>query len=126
VPRERLHADKRCTAVEERGAEVNVIFDDGSTVAADVVVGADGIHSTVRSMHYDDRPVFSGTIAYRGLIPMDQLPSLGDVRHHITFWFGPRRHLLTFPVARGSLMNVVAFVPADDEWAEESWTAPGE
>jgi salicylate hydroxylase len=57
---------------------------------------------------------------------MDQLPSLGDVRHHITFWFGPGRHLLTFPVARGSLMNVVAFVPADDDWAEESWTAPGE
>jgi salicylate hydroxylase len=33
---------------------------------------------------------------------------------------------LTFPVARGELMNMVAFVPADDAWAEESWTAPGE
>ena len=64
--------------------------------------------------------------SYRGLVPMDRLPFLGEAQRHLTFWFGPRRHLLTFPVARGELMNMVAFVPADDAWAEESWTAPGE
>jgi salicylate hydroxylase len=126
VPPERLHPGRRCTRVEEREGQVTVSFDDGSTAGADVVVGADGIHSTVRSMYYDDTPVFSGTIAYRGLIPMDRLPFLNEERHHLTFWFGPRRHLLTFPVARGLVMNAVAFVPADDGWAEESWTAPGD
>src|SRR5207237_6356045 len=73
VPGEWLHLSRRCTGVEERGDEVRVSFEDGSTADADVVVGADGIHSTVRAMRYDDRPVFSGTIAYRGLIPMDRL-----------------------------------------------------
>jgi salicylate hydroxylase len=124
VPRERLHPGKRCTRLDERDGEVTVSFDDGSTAGADVVVGADGIHSTVRSTYYDDTPVFSGTIAYRGLIPMDRLPFLAEERHHLTFWFGPRRHLLAFPVARGSLMNVVAFVPAGDGWAEESRESP--
>jgi len=102
-----------------------VHFADGGEAAADVVVGADGIHSTIRSLHHEDRPVFSGTIAYRGLIPMERLPFIADERHLLTFWFGPRRHFLTFPVAGGSLMNLVAFVPADVGWAEESWTAPG-
>jgi salicylate hydroxylase len=118
VPRERLHPGKRCTNVAERDGEVTVSFDDGSTVGTDVVVGADGIHSTVRAMYCDDTPVFSGTIAYRGLIPMSRLPFLNEERQHLTFWFGPRRHLLTFPVARGSLMNLVAFVPAEDGWTD--------
>ena len=121
----RRHPGRRCTGVEERGEEVAVRFADGGEAAADVVVGADGIHSTVRALHHEDRPVFSGTIAYRGLIPMERLPFLVDERHLLTFWFGPRRHFLTFPVAGGSLMNMVAFVPADSGWAEESWTAPG-
>jgi salicylate hydroxylase len=126
VPPERLHTGKRCIAVEERSREMCVTFSDGSEAVSDAVVGADGIHSTVRSLHHDDRPVFSGTVAYRGLIPMERLPFLRAERRHLTFWFGPRRHFLTFPVARGSLMNLVAFVPAEEGWAQESWTAQGD
>jgi len=125
VPPARIHLDRRCTRVEERAAGARVTFQDGSTADADVVVGADGIHSVVRSMRHDDRPVFSGMVAYRGLVPMDRLDMLDEERDRIVFWFGPRRHVVTFAVAGGALMNVVAFVPADDGWAEESWTAPG-
>ena len=77
VPPEQLHPGMRCTRLEDRDGHVTVSFADGSVADVDVVVGADGIHSTVRSMHYDDTPVFSGTIAYRGLVPMDRLPFLG-------------------------------------------------
>lgn len=125
VPRSRLHPGKRCTGVEERNREVLVSFQDGSQAAADVVIGADGIHSAVRACYHRDQPVFSGTIAYRGLIPLERLPSLDREREQLTFWLGPRQHFLTFPVASGSLLNLVAFVPADGTWAEESWTAPG-
>ena len=125
LPPERLHPNKRCTRVEAGGTGARISFHDGSTIVADAVVGADGIHSVVRSMYYDDVPVFSGTIAYRGLIPIDRLPGLADERDHFTFWFAPRQHFLTFPVARGSLLNMVAFVPGDG-WSEESWTAPGD
>jgi salicylate hydroxylase len=126
MPRERLHTGRRCVGVEERADGVLALFADGSTAAADALVGADGIHSTVRSLRHEDRPVFSGTVAYRGLIPMERLPFLRGERRQLTFWFGPRRHFLTFPVARGTLMNLVAFVPAGDGWAEESWAARGE
>jgi salicylate hydroxylase len=126
VPRASLHPGKRCTDVEPRDGEVVLSFQDGSTATAHAVVGADGIHSAVRARFHRDRPVFSGTIAYRGLIPLERLPFLDRERHQLTFWLGPRRHFLTFPVASGSLLNLVAFVPADGTWAEESWTAPGE
>jgi salicylate hydroxylase len=125
LPANRLHPGRRGRHVEDRGDRARVSFHDGSTVDADVVVGADGIHSVVRSMFYDDAPVFSGTVAYRGLIPMDRLRGLSGEREHFTFWFAPRQHFLTFPVARGSLMNMVAFVP-EAGWSEESWTAPGD
>jgi salicylate hydroxylase len=126
VPRACLHPGRRCTGVEQRDEDVEVSFADGSTVSAHAVIGADGIHSAVRARYHRDLPVFSGTIAYRGLIPLDRLPFLERERHNLTFWLGPRRHFLTFPVASGTLLNLVAFVPADGTWAEESWTAPGE
>ena len=128
IPPEFLHAGRECTGVDqqdERGERVLVRFRHAAAETADVAVGADGIHSAVRSMFSRDAPVFSGSIAYRGLIPVDRLPFLDVERDILTFWLGPRQHLLTFPVAGGAVMNLVAFVPADGSWAEESWTAPG-
>jgi salicylate hydroxylase len=121
-----LEPGKRCTAVEQRDDEVHLTFDDGSTAVADTVVGADGIHSVVRSAYQQDAPVFSGKIAYRGLVPMERLSFLGEDRHLHRMWLGPNQHFLTYPIAAGAMMNVVAFVPADDSWAVESWSAPGE
>jgi salicylate hydroxylase len=121
-----LRPAKRCVQVAQEHDEVQVSFHDGTLAAADVVVGADGIHSVVRSMFHSDQPIFSGQIAYRGLIPMERLSFLGSERENITFWLGPRRHFLSYPVAKGRLMNLVAFVPPEGGWEEESWTAPGE
>jgi salicylate hydroxylase len=119
-----LWPGRRCTAVEQAGT-VRLTFADGSTAEADAAVGADGIHSVVRATYQRDAPVFSGKIAYRGLIPMERLPFLGDDRHLHRMWLGPGQHFLTYPIAAGALLNVVAFVPADG-WAVESWSAPGE
>ena len=51
-------------------------FADGTTAFADTVIGADGIHSAVRlhivgETHPTAKPVFSGAVAYRGLVSMD-------------------------------------------------------
>src|SRR5262249_8110910 len=103
-----------------------VTFEDGTEVAADVVVGADGIHSAVRSTFHSAQPSFAGQIAYRGLIAMERLPFLDRERENISFWLGPRRHFLTYPVGGGKHMNLVACVPHEGEWAGRSWTAPGD
>lgn len=126
VPAGSLIPGRRCTAVEQRDDEVRLTFEDGSTETADVVVGADGIHSVVRATYRQDTPVFSGKIAYRGLVPMERLSFLGEDRHLHRMWLGPGQHFLTYPIAADTLMNVVAFVPADGTWTVESWSSPGD
>jgi salicylate hydroxylase len=100
-----------------------VRFDNGVSVKADVVIAADGIHSVLQCHVVDaTAPVFSGTVAYRGLIPAARLRRWPD---YLVSWGGGGKHLLAFPVRGGELVNYVGFVPAD-EHMRESWSAPGD
>jgi salicylate hydroxylase len=67
--------------------------------------------------------VFSGSVAYRGLVPHELVPDWPTDGWHM--WLGSGRHFLTFPVRAGQLINYVGFVPADEEM-RESWSAPGD
>jgi salicylate hydroxylase len=110
----------RCIAVDESPAGVELSFADGSTASADVVVGADGLRSAVRGhvTGFQDA-VFSGMSCYRGLVPVEKVP--GGSRFGLTFFLGPNRHLVVYPVRGGELINFVAYVP-DPSWSVESWS----
>ena len=75
VPAKRAHFNKCLVTVEDKpGKEVVLYFKDGTTATADGVIGADGIHSHVREYLMGKeaaRTVFSGSVAYRGLVSMD-------------------------------------------------------
>lgn len=75
VPAQRAHFNKRLELIEdEADKEVVLRFKDGTTATADAVIGADGIHSHVREYLLGkeaSQPVFAGSVAYRGLVPMD-------------------------------------------------------
>ena len=89
---EHLHLGHAVTGVHDDGR--TIVFDDGYTVTADVVVGADGVHSVVREfVAPGSGPTYSGTSAFRGLVPRRDLPSLPDPLA-IQFWAGPDAHLL--------------------------------
>jgi salicylate hydroxylase len=119
----RFRLGSRCTAVEQTGREARMHFQDGSSESADVVIGADGIHSTVRATLSADRPRFSGHSIFRGLIPAERVPGLlGEPK--VVLWLGPGRHCVCYPVRAGQLVSVGATSPAPD-WHEESWTADG-
>jgi salicylate hydroxylase len=65
-----VHPGHRCVGVDERASGAELRFADGSSVAADLVVGADGVHSVIRPHVVGEvRGRFSGTIGYRGLVP---------------------------------------------------------
>jgi salicylate hydroxylase len=109
---------------EQDGDVARVSFANGATAEADVVIAADGIHSELRQYVVPpSRPVFSGTVAYRGLIPSERVPEWPAGRWEM--WLGPSKHFLTYPVRAGALINYVGFVPADAEM-KESWSAPGD
>lgn len=75
VPPQRAHFNKRLESITDQPEqEVVLYFKDGTMAKADAVIGADGIHSRVREYLLGKeaaRPVFSGYVAYRGLVSMD-------------------------------------------------------
>jgi salicylate hydroxylase len=118
-----VHTGHRCVRFSQHNEYAVVSFDNGVSVKADVVVAADGIHSVLQRHVVDaTAPVFSGTVAYRGLIPASRLQGWPE---YLVSWGGGGKHLLVFPVRGGELLNYVGFVSAD-EHMRESWSAPGD
>ena len=115
---------RRLASLTQDDAGVTLTFDDGTRVRAALVIGADGIHSKVREILFGrDAPEFAGIVAWRGLVPMHELPPQIS-RTAAVNWLGPNGHGLHYPVRRGELMNIVAFGERSD-WQVESWTARG-
>jgi len=78
LPTSALHLDHRCVGLIQHADKVELKFHNGLTADGDVVVGADGIHSTVRELILGpESPHFSGHVAYRGLVPAERLAHLG-------------------------------------------------
>ena len=118
-----VHCGHRATGFEQSGDKARVTFANGATAEADAVVAADGIHSELRPYVYPpSKPVFHGTISYRGLVSRERLPDWPMDRWQM--WAGPSKHFLVFPVRHGTMVNYVGFVPTDEEM-KESWSAPG-
>jgi salicylate hydroxylase len=116
--------NKTCVAVNQTPELVEVRFEDGTSATAPFVIGADGIHSTLRAILFGPgKPEFTGCVAWRGLITMQRLP---EHLHRLvgTNWLGPRGFVLHYPVRRGELMNLVGVVERDD-WRVESWVVAG-
>jgi 2-polyprenyl-6-methoxyphenol hydroxylase-like FAD-dependent oxidoreductase len=120
-----LHLDHRCVGIVQHASEVEVKFHNGVTVDADLVVGADGIHSTIRGLILGtESPRFSGHVAYRGLVHAARLAHLG-LEVNASMWWGPDHHFVHYYVGEGArYLNWVAI--GRGEWRIESWTARGE
>jgi salicylate hydroxylase len=114
---------RRCVGVRERADDVVVSFADGSRVLAEVVVGADGIHSVVRGALGLDAARSTGLAAFRALVDADRVP-VPRAEPDIVIWLGPGQHAVRYPVSRGRQVNVVATAPghtADVLRAYEGW-----
>ncbi|MEU5294173.1 FAD-dependent monooxygenase [Streptomyces umbrinus] len=137
VPPASVRLNSLVVGIDQDDDSATVTTASGERLRADLVVAADGIRSAARQWLFGaDEAVFSGTAAYRALLPTDEvadldLPDLG-------IWLGPGRHFVHYWVRRGELLNVVAVVTAEATAeartgvgmaAAESWTAraePGE
>jgi salicylate hydroxylase len=110
-------------AVEPGESSSVVLFSDGSSQTFDIVIGADGIHSVVRPcVGGVDKPRFSGSAAYRALVPRS---AVEDLPIDVTNRMGPDRHVVSYFIGRNrSHLNLVCISP-EDSWESESWTEQG-
>jgi salicylate hydroxylase len=124
LPAGTVHTGHRCTGFDQNDDMARVSFANGASTEAEVVIAADGIHSELRPYVFaSSEPVFSGSVAYRGLVPHERVPDWPTERWQM--WLGQGRHFLAFPVRAGKLINYVGFVPTDEQM-KESWSAPGD
>ncbi|MES2941290.1 MAG: FAD-dependent monooxygenase [Pseudomonadota bacterium] len=85
----------------------------GGEFEAELLIAADGLWSTVRQqLLADGLPRATGHLAYRALVPQGTLPERLRTQN-VTVWLGPHMHVVHYPVRRGELLNIVAFVNGD-------------
>ena len=109
---------------EQNTNAVSVKLTDGKKIEGDVLIGADGIHSpTRRQMLGDEKPVFTGNVAWRAVVPLEKLGD--DVPNPTSCaWMGRGKHAVTYRLRGGTLANLVAVVETD-AWTTESWNEKG-
>jgi 2-polyprenyl-6-methoxyphenol hydroxylase-like FAD-dependent oxidoreductase len=79
----------------------------GERVAGDAVIGADGIHSRIRrQLVGDGDPRVAGLIVYRTMVAMEDVPEELRLPRSVTWWTGPGRHLVQYPIAGGRYLNL--------------------
>ena len=126
-----LHLGHRLTNLVDHGDTIGLEFANGRFAQADLVIGADGVRSVVRRfVTGGEDAVYSGTSAFRGIVPAGRLPSLPNPQA-LQFWMGPNAHLLHYAIGRrGEAVNFLAAVegpavwPHADRWLTE--VEPGE
>ena len=78
LPNHVIRLDHQCVNIKEHSDHIEVKFHNGAIAHADLVVGADGIHSTMRELVLGaESPRFPGHVAYRGLVQAERLAHLG-------------------------------------------------
>lgn len=103
---------------------VTVALEDGRILKADALIGADGVHSVVRAkMIAEDKPRFSGCVAWRGVIPIESLPRSMQGTAGVN-WVGPGAHVIHYPIHAGKLVGFTGIVEKQG-WFRESWTESG-
>jgi 3-hydroxybenzoate 6-monooxygenase len=121
-----LYTDANVTEITGSGEGAAAICADGREFTAEIVIGADGLHSRVRQYFSDDEPVNSGFVAYRGAVPMEQVERHADLRD-VVAWIGPGLHLVQYPLRSGQMYNQVAVFRSDACLrGEPDWGNPAE
>lgn len=107
----------RIGEVDLSGAAPVVVLESGERIETPLLIGADGLHSKVRTgLNAATQPFFTGQVAWRAVIPCE-----ANARPVAEVHMGPGRHMVSYPLRGGTLRNIVA-VEERAKWAEESWT----
>ncbi|KAG8528634.1 uncharacterized protein KY384_006321 [Bacidia gigantensis] len=117
-----LHIGKRCKKLEAW-----LHFSEISS--ADLVIASDGINSAVRAQYAPEEAVYSGRLAYRALIPMDQISPWWPLPSKAAMFLSKGRIFLTYPIGSSNkIMNALTFRATPQESLgdlKESWSSSG-
>lgn len=120
--------NKKVVNLTEAVGGVVLTFSDGTTAAADVVVGCDGIHSIIRrellgANHPAANPQYSGVGAYRAVVPMHELEAAvgPSIARSSTLFVGPGAYIIMYPIELGTKVNIGFWVYRPGPIDEREW-----
>ncbi len=114
-----IYTECNATAVHDSKTGAEIEFLDSTKISADLVVGADGLHSRLRPiLNKGTAPFFTGQMAWRAVIS-------GAMPPQVNLYMGPGRHIVTYPLRGRELINIVA-VQERDGWADDGWHHAGD
>jgi len=125
VPEACIGLSHKLVGLDETSDGVRLTFANGATAVADAVIGADGVHSTVRDILFGTSAVnFTGRIAYRTTYPAALLGEhkIGDC----TKWWGEDRHIVIYYVKPDCSEVYLVTSQPEPEFRIESWSAKGD
>jgi 2-polyprenyl-6-methoxyphenol hydroxylase-like FAD-dependent oxidoreductase len=107
---------------EDHGDHVRLRTSGNHSLEGAALIGADGLRSTIRQQIHDEgEPRMIGYVAHRTIVPMENVKA--DVhRTKMVMWSGPGFHIITYPLRKGALFNIVA-VFRTSTYAERGDTA---
>ena len=118
-----LSTNAKVVSYENTAGGVRVTLADGGTIDGSALIGADGLWSGIREKMVGDKVRVSGHIAYRALLPLDQVPE--NMRfNEARLWAGPRNHFVHYPLRNWEVFNLVAVFHSDTY--VEGWNEPGD
>jgi 2-polyprenyl-6-methoxyphenol hydroxylase-like FAD-dependent oxidoreductase len=127
VPPDAIFLNKKLLSLTEKNNRTTLEFADGSKTDADLVIGADGVHSRVREILLGpEKPLNRGRVAYRAVFPASRLGR--DLGLSRTKWWGPDRHIVMYytTAARDEIYFVTSLPERQDWVTPESWSAKGD
>lgn len=126
-PLTQVRFGRRIRSLAQTAAGVTLVFEDGGSETFDVVIGADGIHSRVRTALFgEEYPRFTGVVSFRSVVPTERVKHVPEIEA-FTKWWGPnpQSQIVTFPLNQGKETFIFA-TTGQESWTEESWTSPGD
>lgn len=117
----KLHLAAPVIGAEHSDAAATLLLADGRCITGDLIVGADGLKSAIRTM-FEPKPAhFTGHIVWRALCPVDDV--LRDFADKPGIMIGPERIIVWYPLRGGTILNLVFFA-RQTGWEEDGWTIP--
>lgn len=105
-------------SVDLTGDAPVLVLQDGARREAGILIGADGIHSTLRAaIQPDSQATFTGQVAWRTTIAGEG----AKAGQAVEVFLGAGCHLVSYPLRGGRLRNIVA-VQERHAWVDESWS----
>jgi salicylate hydroxylase len=110
IPTQNVRCSKRLTEIEQHPNKVTLKFADGNMAEASVLVGADGIQSSVRRHVLEPiypsqaKPVYANAYCYRAVIPISEANEImGDLTDVAKFYFGHDRGAVSYRITGGKV-----------------------